>query len=145
MMQSSKGLSSGNLAAPKPSLSGPPPAAGGWAGALAPYVLTPEKFGKDVVYHYDNKIVVIFDKFPKAKHHFLLMPREIVDGFKALTSASVPMLKEMKTIADKIVKKCVEFVDLVWLQLLVDLPSLAAWFPRIQELSLGADFMLNQA
>eukprot|EP01122_Echinamoeba_exundans_P016704 TRINITY_DN854_c0_g1_i2.p1 TRINITY_DN854_c0_g1~~TRINITY_DN854_c0_g1_i2.p1 ORF type:complete len:332 (-),score=37.79 TRINITY_DN854_c0_g1_i2:91-1086(-) len=81
-----------------------PKAASGWAGALAPYVLTPEKF-PEAVYHHDDKVIVIYDKFPKAKFHFLVMPRAIVDGFRALTSSSVPMLKDMKILADKMVKK----------------------------------------
>lgn len=81
-------------------------AAGGFAGALAPYVLTPEKF-PDAVYHYDDKSVVIHDKYPKARFHFLVMPRTLIDGFRPLTKSSLPMLQELKSVADKVVKTCV--------------------------------------
>jgi aprataxin len=103
LMQSSKNSATKSLALETKS-------AGGWAGALAPYVLTPEKF-PDVVYHHDDRVVVIYDKFPKAKFHFLVMPRAIVDGFRALNSSCVPMLKDMKLLADKIVKKYAKIFD----------------------------------
>lgn len=33
----------------------------------------------------DAETIVIHDKFPKSKHHFLVMPTRPVDGFKHLS------------------------------------------------------------
>jgi len=71
---------------------------------LNQYVLNPQKFPDDV-YSSDENTVVIFDKYPKAKFHFLVMPSKIVGGYSNLTSDSVDMLKKMKKKADSIVEE----------------------------------------
>jgi hypothetical protein len=48
---------------------------------------------------------VIKDKYPKAMHHYLVMPAKIVRGFSVLTREDVPLLKEMKKAADNIVSE----------------------------------------
>lgn len=42
---------------------------------LLPYCFEPEKF-EEVIYH-NNEIVIIRDKFPKARFHWLIMPKGI--------------------------------------------------------------------
>jgi aprataxin len=83
----------------KPPAPAPPKAAkgggSGWAGALASYILHPEQH-KDEIFYHDEQLVVIYDKFPKAKHHFLVMPAKLINGFSALTTDDLPLLKLMK-------------------------------------------------
>lgn len=67
----------------------------GWSGALLDYCLHPEKH-QDSIEFFDDDIVVIKDKFPKAKLHFLVMPRKKVNGFKELKSTDLELLKKLK-------------------------------------------------
>jgi len=47
-------------------------------------------------YYHDDKVVVIYDKFPKAKFHLLAMPHKLVDGPEVLTTEDLPMLADLK-------------------------------------------------
>ena len=87
------------------------PAAGGWANALSPYIINPEGHA-DSVYYYDDDLVVIYDKYPKAKFHLLVMPRKHVNGFEALTVADLPMLETMRARAQLIATEYVTSLTL---------------------------------
>lgn len=71
-----------------------PQARGGWSSALFQYIESPESCG-DSVYYYDKEIVVIHDKFPKARIHFLVMPRQKIPDFSHLTTKHLPLLRKM--------------------------------------------------
>ncbi|KAH3678136.1 hypothetical protein WICMUC_001700 [Wickerhamomyces mucosus] len=43
--------------------------------ALSKYIKSPESIDKDQMLYYDDEFVVIKDLFPKAKYHYLLLPR----------------------------------------------------------------------
>jgi len=76
-----------------------------WQDLLTPYVLYPEHYAS-IVYYRDEHVVVIFDKYPKSKYHFLVMPAFELYGFEALTDEDVPILEELRDrgykIADEI-------------------------------------------
>lgn len=68
---------------------------GGWGNALAAYVLHPEKHG-EAVYHHDQDTVVIYDKYPKARVHLLVMPTRIITSYAKLSKADLPTLRSMQ-------------------------------------------------
>jgi aprataxin len=53
----------------------------------------------------DDKVIIIKDKYPKAKYHFLVMPKENIPNLKSLRKENVALLEHMqekgKEIADK--------------------------------------------
>lgn len=49
----------------------------------------------DLVVESDELCVVIKDAYPKAKHHFLILPKEAVPNLKSLNSSHVHLLKHM--------------------------------------------------
>ncbi|CAH1799026.1 unnamed protein product, partial [Owenia fusiformis] len=44
----------------------------------------------------DERIVIIKDKYPKAKHHFLVLPKENISSLKSLTRDHIPLLEHMQ-------------------------------------------------
>jgi aprataxin len=70
------GSSSSSSAAPSAAPSAPTGrAGGGWANGLRRYLTNPEEFG-DAVVTAGPRAVVIRDKFPKARHHYLVVARD---------------------------------------------------------------------
>ena len=43
----------------------------------------------------DDKIIAIKDKFPKAKYHFLVMPKEEISSLRSLNRSHVGLLRDM--------------------------------------------------
>eukprot|EP00026_Physarum_polycephalum_P011872 Phypoly_transcript_12120.p1 GENE.Phypoly_transcript_12120~~Phypoly_transcript_12120.p1 ORF type:complete len:347 (+),score=49.51 Phypoly_transcript_12120:10-1050(+) len=60
---------------------------------------------KDCVVEYDDSMVVIYDKYPKAEYHFLVLPRVHIRGPHVLNSAHVPVVKSMLQKAQDMVAK----------------------------------------
>ncbi|KAI8822377.1 HIT-like domain-containing protein [Fimicolochytrium jonesii] len=81
---------------------GPARPTGHWNDALRMYCLHPDQHA-DVVVEYDDEIVVVRDKFPKAKHHLLIIPRKPIDGISNLGPGDVGLLDGLKKKADEIV------------------------------------------
>jgi aprataxin len=71
-----------------------------WNEGLLTYVNNPKH--TDIVYSNDD-VVVIKDKYPKAKFHFLVMPKKRME-LKDLKLADLPTLQSMKDVADEVVK-----------------------------------------
>jgi aprataxin len=67
-----------------------------WQRQLLVYIMDPENHAS-VVYH-DNEFVIVKDLYPKAKHHFLLMPREELE-LENLNVQHIPMIKKMNQLA----------------------------------------------
>lgn len=53
----------------------------------------------------DDKVVVIKDKYPKAKHHYLVLPKEDISDLKNLKREHVPLLKHMEDMGQKVIEK----------------------------------------
>jgi aprataxin len=65
----------------------------------------------DVQYE-DENFWIINDKYPKAKYHFLLVPKEeIVYGIKSLTPDHIPMLEEMEAFAEAFISDAIDDPD----------------------------------
>jgi aprataxin len=85
------------------SSSNAPSGKGGWGNALYAYVDHPEKQGSSV-FHYDTETVTIYDKYPKAKKHFLVMPRAHIESINALKPSDIPVLEAMKKRAEAVIE-----------------------------------------
>ncbi|XP_038625963.1 aprataxin-like isoform X2 [Tachyglossus aculeatus] len=56
----------------------------------------------------DEKVVVIKDKYPKARNHWLVLPWESIASLKAVTREHLELLKHMQTVGKKLTKGCVD-------------------------------------
>ncbi|CAN9510375.1 unnamed protein product [Ophioblennius macclurei] len=54
----------------------------------------------------DDKVVVIKDKYPKARHHWLVLPWQSIPSLKALSSEHCDLVKHMQQVADKMIQQC---------------------------------------
>eukprot|EP01083_Nonionella_stella_P264292 896776_1 len=90
----------------------PSPAGFNWRNALMAYLdpKTSDPIVKRSTFWGNDNFVVIYDKFPKARYHLLLVPRRKISGHRSLSSTDgLPLLKEMHELAAWIVdglKKC---------------------------------------
>ncbi|KAJ3338876.1 Vacuolar protein sorting-associated protein 41 [Gonapodya sp. JEL0774] len=57
------------------------------------------------VQFYDDQLVVVEDKFPKAKKHLLVIPRKHIEGINDLTRTDLPLLQKMKMRADLVARE----------------------------------------
>ncbi|XP_051940996.1 aprataxin isoform X1 [Hippocampus zosterae] len=54
----------------------------------------------------DDKVVVIKDKYPKARYHWLVLPWISIHSLKALRDEHCSLLKHMQKVADHMVQQC---------------------------------------
>ncbi|XP_054636042.1 aprataxin isoform X2 [Dunckerocampus dactyliophorus] len=54
----------------------------------------------------DDKVVVIKDKYPKARYHWLVLPWESIASLKALRKEHCSLLEHMHKVADQMVQGC---------------------------------------
>ncbi|XP_077288947.1 aprataxin isoform X2 [Arctopsyche grandis] len=59
----------------------------------------------DLVVDQDSVTITIKDKYPKAKHHFLIMSKENIPGIMSLNKENLKLLHHMKSVADKLCSK----------------------------------------
>lgn len=59
----------------------------------------------------DDKIVAIKDKFPKAKYHFLVMPKEEISSLRSLNRSHVGLLRDMLQCGEQIAAETVAKAD----------------------------------
>lgn len=77
---------------------------GPWSDALFEFARFPERHMADVVF-YDSRVVAIRDRFPKAKIHLLIIPRERIDNLSALLPAHLSLLEHMQTVAASLIEQ----------------------------------------
>ncbi|CAE1323938.1 APTX [Acanthosepion pharaonis] len=53
----------------------------------------------------DDKIVIIKDKYPKAKYHFLVLPKEKIPNMKSVNKDHIQLLKHMHDKGTEIAEK----------------------------------------
>ncbi|EPY82741.1 aprataxin [Camelus ferus] len=51
----------------------------------------------------DEQVVVIKDKYPKARHHWLVLPWASISSLKAVTREHLELLKHMHTVGEKVI------------------------------------------
>ncbi|MED6275126.1 hypothetical protein CHARACLAT_023306 [Characodon lateralis] len=54
----------------------------------------------------DEKVVVIIDKYPKARYHWLVLPWQSIPSLKALREEHYDLLKHMQQVADRMIQQC---------------------------------------
>ncbi|XP_044045148.1 aprataxin isoform X2 [Siniperca chuatsi] len=54
----------------------------------------------------DDKVVVIKDKYPKARYHWLVLPWQSISSLKALREEHCDLVKHMQQVADQMVQQC---------------------------------------
>ncbi|XP_037328472.1 aprataxin isoform X2 [Pungitius pungitius] len=54
----------------------------------------------------DDKVVVIKDKYPKARYHWLVLPWQTISSLKALSKEHCDLVKHMQQVADQMVQQC---------------------------------------
>eukprot|EP01089_Gocevia_fonbrunei_P003550 TRINITY_DN1353_c0_g1_i3.p1 TRINITY_DN1353_c0_g1~~TRINITY_DN1353_c0_g1_i3.p1 ORF type:complete len:193 (+),score=19.25 TRINITY_DN1353_c0_g1_i3:1471-2049(+) len=75
-----------------------------WANALADYIQNPERH-KDSIYEHNSDLIVIFDAYPKAKKHLLILPTKLINGFSELDLKDIELITKMKLKAEEIAGK----------------------------------------
>ncbi|CAG8478822.1 11063_t:CDS:10 [Ambispora leptoticha] len=76
-----------------------------WQNALLEYLEKPEKYSNDEMYHYDDEFVIVWDKFPKAKKHFLVIPRRRINFIDELTSDDLQLVQKMKEKGEWVIER----------------------------------------
>ena len=71
--------------------------AGHWSKGLLASMEDPE-----YIVHSTDSLVIIRDKYPKAKHHFLILPRKRIAKLKNIDRGDLSLLKEMDSEARKL-------------------------------------------
>ncbi|XP_059193337.1 aprataxin isoform X2 [Centropristis striata] len=54
----------------------------------------------------DDKVVVIKDKYPKARYHWLVLPWQAISSLKVLREEHCDLVKHMQKVADQMVQQC---------------------------------------
>ncbi|XP_029356276.1 aprataxin isoform X3 [Echeneis naucrates] len=54
----------------------------------------------------DDRVVVIKDKYPKARYHWLVLPWQSIPSLKALREEHRDLVKHMQQVADQMVQQC---------------------------------------
>ncbi|XP_028319238.1 aprataxin [Gouania willdenowi] len=54
----------------------------------------------------DDKVVVIKDKYPKARHHWLVLPWQSITSLKALHKDHCDLVKHMHQVAEQMIEQC---------------------------------------
>uniref|UniRef100_A0A3Q3MIS5 Aprataxin n=1 Tax=Labrus bergylta TaxID=56723 RepID=A0A3Q3MIS5_9LABR len=67
--------------------------------------LQKEEATKSSVYK-DDKVVVIKDKYPKARYHWLVLPWQSISSLKVLSGEHTDLLKHMQQVAEQMVQQC---------------------------------------
>jgi len=77
---------------------------GSWTQALELILKNPSapEHASDVVTK-TKDIIVIKDKFPKSKHHFLVLPFIDIEGPAQIKKEHIPLLQDMKSIAQQVI------------------------------------------
>ncbi len=71
--------------------------------------LTESMGNPDMVVHSDELTVTIKDGYPKAKHHYLVLPKEDIPSLRHINRTHIPLVKRMmengRTLAKKLTEK----------------------------------------
>ena len=74
-----------------------PSASGHWSRGLLTAMEDPE-----LVVQSDKEAVVIRDKYPKARHHYLVLPRERIDRASELHRRHLPLLRHLRQVGERL-------------------------------------------
>ncbi|CAG8465776.1 12146_t:CDS:2 [Acaulospora colombiana] len=69
---------------------------GHWSNVLLRYCDHPETLSAEELYYYDDEYVIIWDQYPKAKKHLLIMPRKRIDSIGELRREDLGLVRGLK-------------------------------------------------
>ena len=75
-----------------------------WAQGLLESMKDPEAKVEE-----DQDIVVIKDKYPKARFHYLILPKKDIPSINQITRDDLDLLSHMESVANKYVEKHKEY------------------------------------
>lgn len=78
----------------------------GWRYGLVKMVEDPSKYADQVV-HAGDQLLVVKDKFPKAKTHLLVLPRQRIDSIYDLREENLHIVAAMRDFGQEIADACV--------------------------------------
>eukprot|EP00049_Salpingoeca_infusionum_P010659 m.184389 g.184389 ORF g.184389 m.184389 type:complete len:259 (-) comp14710_c2_seq23:1952-2728(-) len=67
----------------------------GWASVFVDLVKNPERFSSMIVFQ-DADVIIVRDKFPKAKYHFLVLPTQQIDDIFQLRREHCSLIKTLQ-------------------------------------------------
>lgn len=77
---------------------------GGWQDALTPYINIDSSSSqpdlKRFVYWQNSDVVVIYDAYPKARFHLLIIPKKKISSLTSLTANDISLVTKMHGVAD---------------------------------------------
>lgn len=76
------------------------PAFGHWANGLLAAMYDP-----NLRVYADDRVVVIRDRYPKAKFHFLVLPKEPLSSLKVVERKHIDLLQYMHDVGQRIAQK----------------------------------------
>ncbi|XP_074850577.1 aprataxin isoform X2 [Carettochelys insculpta] len=56
----------------------------------------------------DERVVVIKDKYPKARYHWLILPWDSISNLTSVTKQHLELLEYMHSVGDKLVEQCLD-------------------------------------
>lgn len=86
--------------APYNSSEGPPAKKNHWSGGLLASMQDPELKVLE-----DDKVIVIKDKYPKAKFHYLVMPKKDIPSIKHVKKENADLLEHMEKVGENLTKE----------------------------------------
>ncbi|GBM56686.1 Aprataxin [Araneus ventricosus] len=92
-MASKRGNENGQKDAKKPKV-------GHWSQGLKASMEDPE-----LIVDSDDLVVIIKDKYPKAQHHYLILPKRSIPSLRALNKSDLSLLKHMHEKAEELCAK----------------------------------------
>lgn len=81
----------------------------GWiCDCITLLLILTEKVTKSLVFkvYKDDKVVVIKDKYPKARYHWLVLPWQSISSLKALREEHCELIKHMQRVGEQMVQQC---------------------------------------
>nr|XP_042716981.1 aprataxin isoform X4 [Chrysemys picta bellii] len=56
----------------------------------------------------DERVVVIKDKYPKARYHWLILPWDSISSLKSVTKEHLELLEHMHAVGEKLIQQCLD-------------------------------------
>ncbi|KAM7165802.1 aprataxin isoform 3-T5 [Macrochelys suwanniensis] len=56
----------------------------------------------------DERVVIIKDKYPKARYHWLILPWDSLSSLKSVTKEHLELLEHMHAVGEKLIQQCLD-------------------------------------
>jgi len=76
---------------------------GYFTDALLDYVKNPQTYANEIIFQ-DKSLMIIKDKYPKAQHHFLIIPKIIIKNYSEIDQSHLPLIRNMRKAGIKLIE-----------------------------------------